>query len=62
MNALPADVAAKVAQIAVDACAERDAMTPREAAEAAYCPGGPSLDELEHRIRADRERRRTGAA
>ena len=29
-------------------------MTPREQAEAAYTPGGPSVDELEERIRARR--------
>lgn len=28
--------------------------TPRESAEAAYVPGGPSLDELERRIRVVR--------
>lgn len=28
--------------------------TPREAAERAYNPGGPSVDELEARIRAHR--------
>jgi hypothetical protein len=30
------------------------AMTPREQAEAAYTPGGPTVEELEQRIRADR--------
>lgn len=30
------------------------AMTPREQAEAAYTPTGPSVDELEDRIRARR--------
>lgn len=29
-------------------------MTPRQAAEAAYTPTGPSVDELEDLIRADR--------
>jgi len=29
-------------------------MTPREQAEAAYTPTGPSVDELEDRIRAER--------
>jgi len=29
-------------------------LTPRQAAEAAFLPGGPSVDELEARIRARR--------
>lgn len=29
-------------------------MTPRELAEAAWTPGGPSVEELEERIRAER--------
>jgi len=29
-------------------------MTPREQAEAAYCAGGPSIEELEERITARR--------
>lgn len=29
-------------------------MTPREQAEAAYHPGGPSIEDLEDEIRADR--------
>lgn len=36
------------------ALAEQDEQTPREAAEAAYLPGGPSIDELENRVRARR--------
>lgn len=31
-----------------------EAMSPREQAEAAYTPTGPSVDELEDEIRADR--------
>jgi len=31
-------------------------MDPREAAEGAYLPGGPSVDELERRIREMREK------
>lgn len=37
-----------------EALAERDALTPRQAAEAAHRPGGPSVDELEQRISAQR--------
>jgi len=37
-----------------EACARQAARTPREAAEAAHRPGGPSVDELEARIRAQR--------
>ncbi|MER7078166.1 MULTISPECIES: hypothetical protein [Bacteria] len=33
---------------------ERDALPPREAAELAYYPGGPSLDQIEQEIRAMR--------
>jgi hypothetical protein len=36
------------------ALAEQDEMTPRQAAEAAHRPGGPPVDELERRIRAQR--------
>lgn len=35
--------------------ATRDALPPREAAEKAWTPGGPSVAELEARIRADRD-------
>lgn len=42
------------AQILVDACARRDALSPRAAAEAAYVPGGKSVDELERLIRERR--------
>jgi hypothetical protein len=34
-----------------DGCAREAALTPRQAAAEAYQPGGPSLDELEDRIR-----------
>ena len=37
------------------ACARQAARTPREAAEAAHRPGGPSVDELTRRIEAQRE-------
>lgn len=36
--------------------------TPRESAEAAYVPGGPSLDELERRIRVIRGETEMGEA
>lgn len=36
--------------------------TPRESAEAAFVPGGPSLDELEARIREIRGESRRAAA
>ncbi|MFI7073644.1 hypothetical protein [Micromonospora sediminicola] len=32
----------------------RDALPPRQAAELAWTPTGPSVDELERRIRAQR--------
>lgn len=61
MSTIPPELARECAQILVDACARRDAMTPREAAEAAYSPGGPSIDELEQLIREDRASRRRTA-
>lgn len=36
------------------ACARQAALSPREAAQEAYRPGGPSVDELEARITARR--------
>lgn len=36
------------------ACARQSALTPLEAAREAYRPGGPAVDELEARIRAQR--------
>lgn len=41
----------------LDALARQDARTPREAALAAWTPDGPSVDELEQRILADRAQR-----
>lgn len=38
------------------------ALTPRQAAEAAHYPGGPSVDELERRIAARRESDRLDGA
>lgn len=45
-----------------DALAELDEMPARQAAEAAHRPGGPSVDELERRIRAERTEALDGAA
>ena len=42
------------ARILADGLALRDSMTPAQAAAAAWTPGGPSVDELEQRIRMDR--------
>lgn len=42
----------EAAQALVDAVAQRDAKTPRLAAEDAHVPGGPSVEQLE--IRAQR--------
>lgn len=41
-------------QAIADGLALRDSLPPRAAAEAAWTPSGPSVDELERRIRADR--------
>lgn len=38
-----------------EAHARREALSPRAAAEAAHRPGGPTVDELEARIRAQRD-------
>lgn len=38
-----------------DGLALRDSLPPRQAAELAWTPTGPSVDELEARIRASRE-------
>lgn len=51
----PSDAALDAAaQTYVDAVARRDALSPRDAATAAYVPGGPSIDQLETEIRAMR--------
>lgn len=42
------------ARALADGIALRNSMTPLEAARAAWSPGGPSVEELEARIRADR--------
>lgn len=48
----PCDAALDAAaQTYVDAVARRDALSPRDAATAAYVPGGPSVDEIEDDIR-----------
>ncbi|PXY16716.1 hypothetical protein [Prauserella flavalba] len=41
----------KAAHIFALACAEPDALPPRLAAEAAWYSGGPSVDEIEAKIR-----------
>lgn len=57
------EAVSRAAQIVVDACARRDAMTPREAAEAAWSPGcGRTVEQLEELIRADRAASRTRTA
>ena len=38
-------------RVLAEARAIRDSLTPREAAEQAHEPGGPSVDEIEDRIR-----------
>jgi hypothetical protein len=55
------DAIAAAGQILTDARALRDSLTPREAAEAAYRPGGPSIDELENRISAMRSKQHNAA-
>lgn len=35
-------------------CARQAALSPREAAEEAYVPGGPSVDDIETAIRVER--------
>jgi hypothetical protein len=42
---------AAAAQVLVDARAHMARLTARQAAEEAYVPGGPSVDELETKIR-----------
>jgi hypothetical protein len=44
----------RAGQILASARAAAERMTPREQAEAAYTPTGPSVDELERRIRRRR--------
>ena len=44
------------------AIARRDALSPRAAAEEAFVPGGPSVEEIEQRIRARRAAQRIPVA
>ncbi|GAA2298546.1 hypothetical protein GCM10010402_66470 [Actinomadura luteofluorescens] len=44
------------AQILADVRARLATLSPRQGAEEAYVPGGPTVDELETRIRALRDR------
>lgn len=46
------DAVTAAAQILTDVRARMATLTPRQAAVEAYVPGGPSIDELETRIRA----------
>jgi hypothetical protein len=46
---------AEAGRILAAGCARQAALSPREAAEEAYRPGGPSVDELERRITARRQ-------
>jgi hypothetical protein len=50
------------ARVWAAACARQSALSPRQAAEEAYVPGGPSVDELEERIRRRREQAAAPAA
>lgn len=52
---------AGAAQILANVRARLATIPPRQAAEEAYVPGGPSVDELEARIRALRDRARPAA-
>jgi len=49
-----ADAIRRAATAYANAILTCEQMTPREQAEAAYVPDGPSVDELEDRIRARR--------
>ena len=46
MGTTKTQAVADAGRILAEARARRDAMTVREAAEAAYTPGGPSVDDL----------------
>lgn len=45
---------AEAGRAVADGLALRDSLPPQAAAEAAWTPSGPSVDELERRIRAER--------
>lgn len=47
-----AEAIAAAGRVLAEGIAEQASRTPRAAAEAAYVPGGPTIDELEDRIRA----------
>lgn len=49
--------ARQAVEILARGAAKAALMSPREAAESAHYPGGPSVDELEARITARRARR-----
>lgn len=50
------DCITAAARALADGCARQALLSPRQAAQEAYQPGGPSVDELEIRIRARRSR------
>lgn len=50
-----ADATASAGSAIADGLAMRDALPPRQAAELAWTPTGPSVDELEQRIRDARQ-------
>lgn len=59
----PSDAALDAAaQVLADGRAARDALTPRKAAEAAFVPGGMSVDQIEQLIRQQRDEARAEAA
>ena len=49
------DAIAAAGRVWASVCARQDSLSPRQAAEEAYRPGGPSVDELERRIAARRQ-------
>lgn len=55
MTPTRADVIAEAGRVWAAHCIRQAALTPREAAAEAWRPGGPSVDEIEARIRAQRE-------
>jgi hypothetical protein len=55
MSRVPDEAIAAAGRVLANARARQGALTPREAAEEAYVPGGPPVDELEARIRRRRE-------
>ena len=54
MTVTRAEAIAAAARIFVEACRVRDSLPVEEAARQAYTPTGPSIVELERKIRAQR--------